>query len=321
VRVGLLTDGLAHMDLDEVIAWCAERDVHDLELGTGGYSPAPHLDLESLLADKRARGEFVAPLRDAGVRIAALNVSGNPLHPDRSLGFAHDRALRETLRLAAALDVGRVVAMSGCPGAAGKGSWPIFAGGAWLPDMEGLAEWQWPERILPYWQELSSWGEREAPGVVICLELHPGTSVYNAESYRRLREVTGDNVRANLDPSHFWWQGIDPVRTVHELGVGVAFAHGKDTLLHRDRIALHGVLDFRWPTGADEMPWHFCAVGEGRSDDEWASLLDALQDAGYDGVISVEHEDPRYSPEDGIERSIAGILRAQSARAAEAKAV
>src|SRR5205807_10464704 len=129
------------------------------------------------------------------------------------------------------------------------------------------------------------------------------------------------NVRVNLDRSHFWWQGIDPVRTVQELGEDVAFVHGKDTLVYPERVALHGVLDFRWPGTADEMPWHFCAVGEGRSDAEWVSLLQALQDAGYDGVISVEHEDPRYSPEDGIERSIAGILRAQSARAAEAKAV
>jgi sugar phosphate isomerase/epimerase len=321
VRLGLLTDGLAHMDLNEVIAWCAERGVHDLELGTGGYSPAPHIDLEALLAEDRARTEFTDRVREAGARISALNVSGNPLHPDQSIGFPHDHALRETLRLAAALEVDRVVAMSGCPGAAGTGSWPIFAGGAWLPDMEGLAEWQWSERILPYWRELSTWAAREAPGVVICLELHPGTSVYNAESYRRLREVTSDNVRVNLDPSHFWWQGIDPLRTARDLGDAVAFVHGKDTLLHPERIALHGVLDYRWPTGADEMPWHFCAVGEGRADDEWSSLLSALRDTGYDGVISVEHEDPRYAPEDGIERSLAGLRRACESIDAAAPAV
>jgi sugar phosphate isomerase/epimerase len=197
----------------------------------------------------------------------------------------------------------------------------VFAGGAWLPDMEGLAEWQWPERILPYWRELSAWADRHAPGVVICLELHPGTSVYNAESYRRLREVTSENVRVNLDPSHFWWQGIDPVRTVRELGDAVAFVHGKDTLLYPDRIALHGVLDFRWPAGAEEMPWHFCAVGEGRDGAEWESLLAAIHETGYEGVVSVEHEDPRYSPDDGIERSFAGLRRAFAATEASAGAL
>lgn len=333
MRIGLLTDGLAHMDLDDVLAWCAERDVRDIELGVGGYSPAPHLDAATLLADQDARAALLERLREAGVNVVALNASGNPLHPDGAVREAHDRALRSALRLAAALHVERVVAMSGCPGGPGPspsadagrgpgpGAWPIFAGGAWLPDMEGLAQWQWPERVVPYWSELSAWAEREAPGVVICLELHPGAAVYNAESYRHLREATADNVRVNLDPSHFWWQGIDPVVTARALGHAVAFVHGKDTLVYPDRVALHGVLDFRWPGPAEEMPWHFCAVGEGRDEQEWVALLATLRECGYDGVISVEHEDPRYSPEDGIERSIAGLRRALGATEAATQAV
>jgi sugar phosphate isomerase/epimerase len=320
VRAGLLTDGLGHLDLGAVLAWCSEREVHDLELGTGGYSPAPHVDLSQLLVDRRSREELLGRLGDAGAALAALNVSGNPLHPEIAVSALHDKALRDTLRVAAELGVDRVVAMSGCPGGPGDGPWPVFAGGAWLPDMEGLAEWQWSERILPYWSELSAWAAGEAPGVTVCLELHPGASVYNAESYRHLRVVTADNVRVNLDPSHFWWQGIDPVRTVQELGEDVAFMHGKDTLVYPERVALHGVLDFRWPGTADEMPWHFCAVGEGRSDAEWVSLLSALREAGYDGVISIEHEDPRYGAEDGIERSIGGLNRALAALEAPAQA-
>lgn len=293
-----------------MLVWCEERDVRDLEFGVGGYSPAPHIDAAALLEDRVARADLIARLREAGAQIAALNASGNPLHPERSVSARHDQALRDALRLAAALDVDRVVAMSGCPGARGGGNWPVFAGGAWLPDMEGLAEWQWAERIVPYWRELSAWAQREAPGVAICLELHPGAAAYNAESYRRLRDAAYDNVRVNLDPSHFWWQGIDPVRTVQALEDAVGFVHGKDTLIYPERVALHGVLDFRWPSAVDEMPWHFCAVGEGRRAAEWESLLRALLQSGYDGVISVEHEDPRYGEEEGIERSIAGLRSA-----------
>jgi sugar phosphate isomerase/epimerase len=320
VRIGLFADGLGHLDLAAVLAWCSDRAVRDLELGAGGYSPAPHVDVPRLLADRVAREDLLARLRDADVALGALNVSGNPLHPDVSVSALHDRSLRDTLRLAAVLGVDRVVAMSGCPGAPGTGSWPVFAGGAWLPDMEGLAEWQWAERILPYWSTLSAWASREAPGVVVCLELHPGAAVYNVESYRRLRAATAENIRVNLDPSHFWWQGIDPVLTVQELGDAVAFVHGKDTLVYPERVARHGVLDFRWPGPADEMPWHFCAVGEGRPDAEWVSLLIALGEAGYDGVISIEHEDPRYSDEDGIERSLGGLRRALVALEAPAQA-
>jgi sugar phosphate isomerase/epimerase len=184
--------------------------------------------------------------------------------------------------------------------------------------MEGL----WPEQfelaIAPFWQELSRWAMDAAPDVLICLELHPGTSIYNAESFARLREVTGDNVAVNLDPSHFWWQGIDPISTIERLGPAVGFVHGKDTRLYPDRIALHGVLDFRWPSEPETMPWHFCAVGHGRPVSEWAALLRALVDHGYHGSISIEHEDPNLSPEAGIEASISG-LRAASESIATAR--
>jgi sugar phosphate isomerase/epimerase len=175
--------------------------------------------------------------------------------------------------------------------------------------MEGLWDWQW-QRIAAYWHDLSRWAADTAPDVVVCLELHPGTSIYNAESYRLLRSVTRDNVRVNLDPSHFWWQGIDPVATVAALGDAIAFVHGKDTLVHPDRIALHGVLDFRWPAAAASMPWHFAAVGHGRPVEEWARLLEAIVAAGYDGVVSIEHEDPNLEPLDGVLGSLNGLQAA-----------
>jgi sugar phosphate isomerase/epimerase len=308
MRIGLFTDALAQLSLEQAAAWCAEAGIEAVELGVGGYSPVPHADL-SLAGDYAARGRLLGLLAEHGLELAALNVSGNPLHPDPAVGGRHGAELRGAVELAHTLGVRRVVAMSGCPGAPGGGTWPVFAGGAWLPDMEGLWDWQW-ERIAAYWRELSAWAADAGPDVVVCLELHPGTSIYNAESYRRLRSVTRDNVRVNLDPSHFWWQGIDPVATVAELGDAIAFVHGKDTLLHPDRIALHGVLDFRWPTGAEAMPWHFAAVGSGRPASEWARLLEAIGAAGYEGVVSIEHEDPNLDPAAGITASLAGLQAA-----------
>jgi sugar phosphate isomerase/epimerase len=295
--IALLTDALEDRPLEAVAEWCAARGIGGLEIGVGGYSPAPHVAALSGGVDL------------AGLDVVALNASGNPLHPDGAVREAHDGALRTALRLAAELGVPRVVAMSGCPGG---GGWPVFAGGAWLPDMEGLWEQQWPQ-IASYWRELSGWASAEAPGVDFCLELHPGTSIYNAASFALLAGVTGSNVKVNLDPSHFWWQGIDPVVAVRALHGRIGFVHGKDTLVHPDRVALHGVLDFRWPADADTMPWHFCAVGHGRPLAEWRALFAALGEAGYDGPVSIEHEDPRLDAEAGIDASLEGLRAALAA--------
>jgi len=315
VKVALLTDAFEHMSFEETLGWCAARGVDGVELGAGGYSSAPHLDRHALLADSARREAFAAAVSRAGLEVVALNASGNPLHPDEGIRSSHRAALEESITLAAALGVERVVAMSGCPGGPGPSAWPVFAGGAWLPDMEDLWDHQWP-LITEYWAELSRWAAEVAPAVAICLELHPGTSVYNAESFLRLREVTGANVRVNLDPSHFWWQGIDPVATVRAVGAHIGFVHGKDTRLHPERIALHGVLDFRWPSSAGTMPWHFCAVGTGRGLGEWASLLAAVRAAGYAGPVSIEHEDPERAPEAGVLASLDG-LRGAAALAAD----
>jgi sugar phosphate isomerase/epimerase len=312
MRIALLTDALESRRQEEAFAWCAERGIAGVELGVGGYSPAPHLDLEALLANESERERLAERLDEHGLEIVALNASGNPLHPDTATARDHDRALRGAIELAAILEVPRVVAMSGCPGGPGDG-WPVFAGGAWLPDMEGLFDQQWEGAIAPYWHELSEWAAGVGPAVDICLELHPGASIYNAASFELLSGATRDNVKVNLDPSHFWWQGIDPVTTIRALGDRVGFAHAKDTLVHPDRVALHGVLDFRWPAGADTMPWHFCAVSRGRPLEEWRQLIDALHGVGYDGPVSIEHEDPTLSPEAGIEASLDGLRAAMGA--------
>ena len=310
MRIGLFTDGLSHLHLGDVLGWCRENEVVDIELGVGGYSSAPHVDLASLVNEPLARDRLAGELDESGCRLVALNASGNPLHPDVSVGDAHDAVLRNAVRVARLLGVNRVVAMSGCPGGPGGGSWPVFAGGAWLPDMEGLWDWQWEQKIAPYWRQFSRWASVEAPDVTICLELHPGTSIYNAESFALLCTVTEGNVLVNLDPSHFWWQGIDPLREIEALAGRIGFAHGKDTIVHPGRVAVHGVLDFRWPAAAATMPWHFCAVGAGHTEEEWCKLLAALRRGGYDGVVSIEHEDPDREPEAGIALSLAGLRAA-----------
>jgi sugar phosphate isomerase/epimerase len=307
VKISLLSDAFDSFSLAEVCEWCASHGVTGLELGVeGAYSPAPHISSEAILRDPAARRDVISLLGSYGLRVDGINAGGNPLHPDPAISKAHDQALRDAVHVADELGSGCVVAMSGCPAGPGPSSWPVFAGGAWLPDMEGLWDLQWPV-IERYWVAMSEWAAEAAPGVAICLELHPGASIYNPESFKRLKAVTGENIKVNLDPSHFWWQQMDPVAAVGLIGEDVAFVHGKDTKLYPERIAQHGVLDFRWPATADVMPWHFCSVGLGRPVEEWSSFFTALHRHGYGGPISIEHEDPTLSAVDAVEASVRGI--------------
>ena len=310
MKIGLLTDAFPHLSLTETLQWCAENGLAEVELGTGGYSSAPHADLAALNASATAREPLLAEIGAHGLTLGALNASGNVLHPNQEIASAHDDDLRGTITLAQSLGVSRVVAMSGCPGGPGGGGWPVFAGGAWLPDMEGLWDWQWENAIVPYWRELSAWAASVAPDVSICLELHPGTSIYNAASFHKLREVTGENVMVNLDPSHFWWQAMNPMRVIDALPGVIGWSHGKDTVIHADRMSVTGSLDFSWPATSDQMAWHFAAVGAGHSTHDWAQLVGSLVRSGYDETISIEHEDPDLTPEDGVLVSLQGLRKA-----------
>jgi sugar phosphate isomerase/epimerase len=301
VRIGLLTDALAERSLGEVAEWTARTElIEDLELGVGGYSPAPHCDAAELLANPAAVAGWRKAIDDAGLGISALNVSGNPLHPNPEIARRHDADLRNAIRLAGQLGVDRIVAMSGCPGAGPNDRHaPHFSGGGWLPDLERISEWQWREKVAPYWKEIAAFGRSEHPDLQICFELHPGTYVFNYETFGRARRLS-DNLSVNLDPSHFFWQMIDPLAMVPALGDRVGHVHGKDTTLSEHRLDLNGVLDTRWPNPPDDMPWNFATVGRGHDQAWWRKFVGLLQDQGFHGTISIEYEDPFVGAEESI---------------------
>jgi sugar phosphate isomerase/epimerase len=280
VRVGLFTDGLAHLSLHEALDWLAEElpEVRDLEIGTGGYSPAPHCDVVGLADDDAAARAWLDDIEKRGFRLAALNANGNPLEdPD------HDRALRATIRLAARLGVDTVACMSG-----GR---PELSGGAWFPGVEDAVEAYWSERVLPYWAQLVAVARDARSSLRLCLELEPGSAAYNVSTVERLLAVS-PNLAVNVDPSHFFWQMIDPIEATRRLGARIGFAHGKDTVLHTDRISLDGVLD--------RTAWRYATIGHGHDTAWWSAFVGALRAAGYDDVVSVEHEDTELEPERGI---------------------
>jgi sugar phosphate isomerase/epimerase len=306
MNLGLFTDAFPKWSLTEVLDWLGREvpSISMVEIGTGGYSPVPHCDMRALLRSSRKRKAWLQSIRSKGYEISALNVSGNPLSPRPDWAKSHDRHLRDTIRLAAELGVDRVVAMSGCPAAPGRGraDAPHFSAGAWLPDLEHIADWQWETKVRPYWEGLVAFAQAEHPALQICFELHPGTYVYNTTTFR-LAEKLGPNLAVNLDPSHFFWQGMDPLAIAGALGGKIGHVHGKDTTMFPENAALNGVLDNRWLGEPKEMPWLFSTVGDGHPAEWWNRFVQTLAANDFDGTISLEYEDPLVDGETSVRRS------------------
>jgi sugar phosphate isomerase/epimerase len=300
-RIGVVTEAFVSRPLVEVMDWLVREApaVTDLEVGAGGYAPPGHCDTQVLLGDADARERWMHEVSSRGLRVAALNVWGNPLHPDAAIAAKHDSDLRDAIRLATLLGVERIVALAGCPPGAVGDAAPHFAGGGWLPYLESIHELQWERWVEPYWAAVAEFAARENPQLLICLELHPGTAVYNVETFNRVAAL-GDSLAANIDPSHFFWMQMDALAVVDEIGDRAGHCHAKDVAFDRRRLALNGLLDRRWPQPSAEMPWNFATVGRGHDPAWWVSFVDTLTARGRVQTVAIEHEDPFVDAAAGV---------------------
>jgi sugar phosphate isomerase/epimerase len=298
--LALVTEAFLDWPLPQLLDWLLAEapEVRALELGSGGYAPHPHCDREAMLRDAGIRSRWSRELAARGFTVAALNAWGNPLHPDPEVASAHDHALRETIRLASELGVDRVVAMAGCPAAMPGDRAPSFGAGGWLPYLEGVHERQFRDAVAPYWQELGEFARAEHPDLLICLELHPGTVVYNAETFSALASLS-PNLAANIDPSHFFWQHMDAFAVLDALAGRIGHAHAKDLAFNRDVLATEGLLHHRWPGPSSQSPWSFATVGRGHDESWWREFVSRL--ACTDArALAIEHEDPDVRAEIGV---------------------
>ena len=301
MRLGVFTDSTPHLALDRALDRYQNWGITAIELGTGNFSPAPHLDLPAMLRDPGARAALLEQVKRHEMIISALNCSGNPLHPDPAQARHDAGVIRDTIALAGALGLDRVVTMSGCPGTPEGGAHPNWVTFTWPDHFAELLAWQWDAVILPYWTETATFAREH--GVLLCFEMHPGMSVYNTASLLRLRTAAGSAIGANLDPSHLWWQGMDPLEVVRALGPAIGHVHAKDTRVDPRNTAINGCLDTTLPAVPNAMPWVFRAVGYGHDAGWWRDFVGVLAMGGYDGVLSIEHEDPLMGMEEGTRKA------------------
>lgn len=292
----LYTDSVERLSLEAALDLAAATGCTAIEIAAGGQSSAPHMRMGALLESPEARARFGGLFAERGLRIAALNCSAWPLHPTK--GAADTELIRATIRLAELLGVRKIVTMSGNPGDGAGSSTINWIWYPWPQDAVELLERQWAESI-PFWREMAAYAADH--GVErIALELHPLHLVYNVPTLVRMRAEVGAIIGANVDPSHMFWQRMDPVAVVRTLGEAVHHVHLKDTEILDDQVALAGVLDQRVFSDPTKRAWVFRTIGRAHGRSFWGAFIAALREAGYDDVLSIENEDVKQPAAEGV---------------------
>lgn len=305
MKLSVLANLYGKKSLDETLRILTGLGIHTVELGAGGYPGKAHCNPAELLADDAKYREFMNTLKKYDVTVCALSAHGNALHPNRALAKQYDEDFRNAVLLAEKMGVDTVITFSGCPGDSEGSKYPNWVTCPWPEDFLEILNWQWNEKLIPYWKEAGAFAEaHHVPH--IAFEMHPGFCVYNAESLLKLR--AGQSVPssgANFDPSHLIWQGVDPVAAIRALAGAIYHVHAKDTKIDPYNTAVNGVLDTKHYSDELHRSWVFRTVGYGNGETYWRDLVSNLRLCGYDRVLSIEHEDSVMTIDEGLKKAIA----------------
>jgi len=303
MKLGLLTVMFGKTPLKEVLQKIKPLGLDCVELGMGNYPGYSHLPAKELLASKPKRDDLLAMIKGEGLSISALSCHGNCLHPDKAFAKANVEAQTDAIKLAGLLGVETVIDFSGCPGSDKKAERPSWITCPWPPDFLDALHYQWDEVVIPYWTKQAKFAKDH--GVRVAFEAHPGFVVYNTETLLRIRKECGTNLGANFDPSHFFWQGMEPIEAVRALGGKAIFhVHAKDTKIDATNSAINGVLDNKHYADVLGRTWVFRTCGYGHGLDWWKGFFSMLRTVGYDGPVSIEHEDSLMSPQEGLTKAV-----------------
>jgi sugar phosphate isomerase/epimerase len=303
-----ITVTLHDQSLEEALQTALQHKCQMVEIGCGGFVGKQHCDPAALLADQQALNGFQDTIKASGLAISALSCHMNALHPDAAFSDAHRQDFENAIRLASRLGVERVVTFAGCPGDSDDAKYPNWVTCPW-PDYFGkLATWQWEQKVIPFWHNECAFA-REQGIMKICLEMHPGDVVHSPETLLRLRDAVGLEIGCNFDPSHLFWQGIDPRAAVRILADTIYHVHAKDSRVDPLTVNRVGVLDSKPYADEIHRAWIFRTVGYGHSLEFWKDLVSELRLVGYDDVLSIEHEDSLFSGGEGLRKAADLLLQ------------
>ncbi len=307
MKLGVFTVLFQQKPFEEMLDHVASKGLQAVEIGTGGYPGTAHCNPDELLGDPSKLKAFKQAVDSRGLIISALSCHGNPLHPQKAVAKDYHDTFLKTVELAQKLEVPVVNTFSGCPGDHEDAKYPNWPVAPWPNDYQEILKWQWEEKVIPYWTEMGKFATDHQ--VKIGLELHGGFSVHTPATLLRLRDAAGEAIGANLDPSHMWWQGIDPVQAVQVLGRAGAIHHfhAKDTSIDPINVNKYGLTDMQTYDHMLDRAWQFRSVGFGHDLKVWADIMSALRLVGYDYVVSIEHEDGLMSIDEGFSKAVANL--------------
>lgn len=307
MKLGVFTVLFSDKSLDDMLDTVKAAGLKAVEIGTGGYPGSAHCDVDALLESEEKRNEFLDKVKSRDLEISAFSCHGNPISPDKEFAKISDEDLRKTIKLANLLNVPVVNTFSGTPGDHEEARYPNWPVTPWPEEYSDILTWQWEEKLIPYWKEIGQLAEEN--DVKVGLELHGGFLVHTPYTMLKLREKTSPAIGANLDPSHMWWQGIDPVAAIKILGKenAIVHFHAKDTFIDQENVNMHGLTDMQPYGDVQTRAWTFRSVGCGHSVQEWSDMMSALRTYGYDYVVSIEHEDPLMSVDEGFSRAVKNL--------------
>ena len=307
MKVGVLTVPLGDQPLGEAIDYLDSIGADAIELACGGFVGDEHLPRWKYLDDEDAQARLRDQVTEHDLEVSALATHNNPLHPDDDHAETADTELREAIRLATQLDVDTVTTFSGLPGGGPNDEVPNWITAPWPTEHEEAHDYQW-EVAEEYWSDLAGFADDH--GVNVAIEMHPNMLVYEPTGMERLREATNDRIGANFDPSHLYWQGIDVTTAIRHLGDAIHHAHAKDTRIYEANARVKGLLDTSPYTDEADRSWLFRSIGYGHGEAHWKDVVSTLRMVGYDGVLSIEHEDSLTSGREGLEKAVDVLDRA-----------
>ncbi|HRX02648.1 MAG: sugar phosphate isomerase/epimerase [Anaerolineae bacterium] len=308
MRIGVFTALWGNLSFEQALDTAAAAGVTAVEIGAGGYPGSPHCPVDDLLASETARSTYLDAIHSRGLMLSALSIHDNPVHPDPAVAAAADATFQKAVRLAALLNVPVINAFSGLPAGAPGDVMPNWVTCPWPPYNLEMLDYQWNQVTIPYWTKAGAFAAEH--GVKVAFEMHPGMLVYNVETLLKLRAAVGPVLGCNFDPSHLWWNGVDPVAAIRALGDAIFHVHGKDVMVDHLNVAVNGCNDNKPYGEISARAWTFRSIGYGHDAKAWKDIVSALRLVGYDYVISIEHEDAMMSQAEGLAKGVALLKEA-----------